>query len=268
MQSRAATGRRDELDQRAQKDQRRRDTRATGIEATFPTCPLDAAIPEFVPDAGTVRAERHDTYDSHSDGRRPAPGQLPDLAIDGDDGHMPVSAGETRSGHIKEEVAMRYSSGKSNGADGCSVWSRSYQNASNRALHLPMRANQGLVPASASLRASKDVSPFCSPVLHPMDRAAGGVSRVRRVVMRAQLLGGSLLKNIAFRRGSGFVVRIPRLRAPAANPSERSHRAGHSPCRHGAADACIRLAIERLGCVALGTTTLVKLRQQGDSAEG
>lgn len=26
--------------------------------------------------------------------------------------------------------------------------------------------------------------------------------------MRAQLLGGSLLKNIAFRRGSGFVVRI------------------------------------------------------------
>lgn len=72
---------------------------------------------------------------------------------------MPVSAGENRSGHIKEEVAMRYSSDQSNGADGCSVWSRSYQNASNRALHLPMRANQGLVPASASLRASKDVSP-------------------------------------------------------------------------------------------------------------
>lgn len=83
---------------------------------------------------------------------------------------------------------MRYRSGKSNGADGCSVSSRSYQNASNRALHLPMRANQGLVPASASLRASKDVSPFCPPVLHPMERAAGGVSRVRRVVMRAQLL--------------------------------------------------------------------------------
>lgn len=80
--------------------------------------------------------------------------------------------------------------------------------------------------------------------------------------MRAQLLGGSLLKNIAFPRGSGFVVRIPRLRASAANASERSHRAGHSPCRYGAADACTGLAIERLGCIALGTTTWAKLRQQ------
>lgn len=72
---------------------------------------------------------------------------------------MPVSAGETRSGHIKEEVAMRYRSGKSNGADGCSVSSRSYQNASNRALHLPMRANQGLVPASASYGRQKMLAP-------------------------------------------------------------------------------------------------------------
>lgn len=124
-----------------------------------------------------------------------------------------------------------------------------------------MRANQGLVQAPASLRASKDVSPFCPPVLHPMDRAAGRVSRVRRVVMRAQLLGGPLLNNIAFPRGSGFVVRIPLLRASAANPSERSSSRPLSG-RHGAADACIRLAIERLGCVALGTTTLAKLRQQ------
>lgn len=148
---------------------------------------------------GRSRAERHDTCDSRSEADVPRPVNLPNLAIDGDDGHMPVSAGETRSGHIKDEVAMRYRSGKSNRADGCSVSSRSYQNASNRALHLPMRANQGLMPASASLRTSKNVSPFCPPVLHPMDRAAGGVSRVWRVVMRAQLLAywrGSVLKNI------------------------------------------------------------------------
>lgn len=172
---------------------------------------------------------------------------------------MPVSAGETRSGHIKDEVAMRYRSGNSNRADGCSVWSRSYQNASNRALHLPMRANQGLVPASASLRGSKDVSPFCPPVLHPMDRAAG-VSRVRRVLMRAQLARLSVEEHP---RGSGFVARIPGLRRwPPISCQRTSHRAGHTPSRHGAADACTRLAIERLGCVALGTTTLAKLRQQ------
>lgn len=163
---------------------------------------------------GRSRAERHDTYDSHSEADVPRPVNLPNLAIDGDDGHMPVSAGETRSGHIKDEVAMRYRFGKSNRADGCSVWSRSYQNASNRALHLPMRANQGLVPASASLRASKDVSPFCPPVLHRMDRAAG-VSRVRRVLMRAQLLARLSVEEHP--RGSGFVARIPGLRALAAN---------------------------------------------------
>lgn len=112
------------------------------------------------------------------------------------------------------------------------------------------------LPASASLRPSRDVSPFCRPVLHPMDRAWAGVSRVRRVVMRAQLLGGSLSKNIGFPRGSDC-VRLPPLRASCVNPSERSHQPGHSPRQQ----TCIRLAIERFGCAALGTTMLAKLRQ-------
>lgn len=110
---------------------------------------------------------------------------------------MPVSAGETRSGHIKDEVAMRYRSGKS-----------------NRALHLPMRANQGLVLASASFTGIKRFSPFCPPVLHPMDRAAG-VSRVRRVLMRAQLLARLFVEEHP--RGSGFAARIPGLPALAPN---------------------------------------------------
>lgn len=209
---------------------------------------------------GRSRAERHDTYDSHSEADVPRPVNLPNLAIDGDDGHMPVSAGETRSGHIKDEVAMRYRSGKSNRADGCSVWSRSYQNASNRALHLPMRANQGLVPASASLRASKDVSPFCPPVLHPMDQLqaflGSGVFLCELSYWRGSLLKNILVATDLWREYLGSV------RWPPISCQRTSHRAGHSPSRHGAANACTRLAIERLGCAALGTTTLAKLRQQ------
>lgn len=132
---------------------------------------------------------------------------------------------------------------------------RRYQNVPNRALHLPMRANQGLVAASASLRASKDVSPFCPPVLHPIDQAASGVSWIRHVVLRAPLLALLSVQEHRlsyWRRICRKVPWAPRVGRQSL-ASERSHQAGHSRCRRGGADACIRLAIERLGCVALGT---------------
>lgn len=52
-------------------------------------------------------------------------------------------------------------------------------------------------------------------------------------------------------------MRLPPLRASGVNPSGRSHQLGHSPRQQ----TCIRLAIERFGCAALGTTMLAKLRQ-------
>lgn len=132
---------------------------------------------------------------------------------------------------------------------------RRYQNVPNRALHLPMRANQVAVAASASLRASNEVSPFCLPVLHPIDRAARGVSGTGRVVMRAALLAPLSVQEHCRSFWQRICRKVPW--APCVGrqslASERSHQAGHSRCRRGGGHACIRLAIERLGWVALGT---------------
>lgn len=90
-----------------------------------------------------------------------------------------------------------------------------YQTVSNRAFHLPMRATRGF--RAASLRAAKDVSPFCLPVLHPIDRAASGVSWIGRVVLRAPLLPLLSVENNFPSFWQRVCRKVPGLRVSATN---------------------------------------------------
>lgn len=129
-----------------------------------------------------------------------------------------------------------------------------YQTVSNRVLHLPMRATREFV--AASLRAVKDVSPCCLPVLHPIGRAASGVSWIGRVVVRAPLLPLLSVQNYFLSFCQQVCRKVAGLRVSATNLLlANAHTEPARQCRHPAAEARLRLTTERLGRFALCTHT-------------